>query len=428
LLYKSPKYFAGKIEMGVLNQSASAYGQVVGALSTIVDRFELISSYAANIERLSCFYQAMAEADAYKQQNWTKQERMQHLLRVAPMNAIDRLNNSNKTYSVDMLPDHGASELDIEMSVVGNSCDSIDSEQSSNSISCHPDGTITVQRCVDLNSALQIKNLTLRTPDMQLTLINNLNVTIANGQHLLIVGPSGIGKSTLLRAIAGLWSSGDGIIYRPRDSDIYFLPQRPYCTMGTLRDQLLYPWETTQTKTTDTLDERTMDWSFRSVENSDSPSTLLESNELYQSTTPVVVPLAVSDDKLIQILKRINLLEIATRAGRGNPKEGLYTSMDWSNVLSMGEQQRLAFGRLLVHTPKQLVILDEATSALDIENEARMYGLLHELMTTSLNNDRDSFGLTYVSVGHRPSLEAYHPFKLCIDKNGEDLAHILSPL
>ena len=118
-----------------------------------------------------------------------------------------------------------------------------------------------------------------------------------------------------------------------------------------------------------------MDWSFRSVEHSDSAATYW--NPISCSNHPHrLFRLAVSDDELLQILKRINLLDIATRAGHGNPKEGLYTSMDWSNVLSMGEQQRLAFGRLLVHAPKQLVILDEATSALDVDNEALMYGII----------------------------------------------------
>ena len=77
------------------------------SLSTIVNGFDTISPYAANIERLSRFYQAMAEADTYKQQNWTKQERMQHLLRVAPKNVVGSPKNIDETFSIDMFQDQG---------------------------------------------------------------------------------------------------------------------------------------------------------------------------------------------------------------------------------------------------------------------------------------------------------------------------------
>ena len=408
--------------MGVINQSTGAFSQVVGSLlSTIVNGFDTISPYAANIERLSRFYQAMANADTYKQQNWTEQERMQHMLRVAPTIVVgSSAKNHDKTSNTNMFQENADfdmdSTLDIEMSAVDKG-----SHNSTHNLSNKSGGIINVQQCADPKVALQIEHLTLTTPDMKRILIHDLDVTIEKGQHLLIVGPSGVGKSSLLRAIAGLWTAGDGTISRPNDTDIYFLPQRPYCTLGTLRDQLLYPSES------DIIDEKVLDWSFRSVKHSDSSPT---TERLLQSTQPHVPPLAVSDDELLQILKRINLLDIATRAGNGNSKVGLYTSMDWSNVLSMGEQQRLAFGRLLVHAPKQLVVLDEATSALDVENEALMYGILQDLSATNASNDVSSNRLTYISVGHRPSLEVFHLFKLKIDGNGgqHDSEHVISSL
>lgn len=189
------------------------------------------------------------------------------------------------------------------------------------------------------------------------------------------------GKSSLLRAIAGLWTAGSGTIARP--SSVYFLPQRPYCTVGTLRDQLLYP----------------------SVEN----------------VTDSSVD-RVSDKELVQILDQVDLLDMAKRAGDGDPYAGLQASLDWSNRLSLGEQQRLAFGRLLVNKPA-LVIADEATSALDIASEAKMYTILRNLsQRTVLNGSLGPTGLSYVSVGHRPSLAAFHDKKLRL--MGEDAYEI----
>ena len=107
---------------------------------------------------------------------------------------------------------------------------------------------------------------------------------------------------------------------------------------------------------------------------------------------------------LLEILQKVDLQDLAIRSGDGDPFRGLDTVLDWGNVLSLGEQQRLAFGRILVHQP-QLVILDEATSAMDVPAEAKLYGLLRES--------------TCVSVGHRPTLLRYHDTKLRLFKPGE---------
>lgn len=191
---------------------------------------------------------------------------------------------------------------------------------------------------------LAIEKLTLRTPNHERTLLMNLSLTISPGNGLLIVGPSGCGKSSLLRAIAGLWHSGSGRIIGPDSREMLFLPQRPYMVQGSLRNQLLYP----------------------NVEK------------------------GLSDAELLNVLKLVNLPDIATNF------DGLDAELDWGKVLSVGEQQRVAFARVLLIEPRY-AILDEATSALDIANEESLYQLLAATSTT------------LVSVGHRPSILKYHP-------------------
>lgn len=194
---------------------------------------------------------------------------------------------------------------------------------------------------------LAVEHLTLQTPNHQRTLVEDLSVELPTGQGLLVMGPSGCGKSSLLRAIAGLWNSGNGTIIRPEPDQILFLPQRPYMVLGTLRDQLLYP--------------------HTNVE--------------------------VEDQQLQQALEQVNLADLSERFG------GFDTEQDWADILSLGEQQRLTFARLLLNKPKY-AILDEATSALDIDNEERLYQHLQ------------ASGTTFLSVGHRSTLANYHQLVL----------------
>ncbi|MEH1785115.1 ABC transporter ATP-binding protein/permease [Nostoc sp.] len=208
-----------------------------------------------------------------------------------------------------------------------------------------PSKAIANAKTIDIviDSRLALENLAVQTPNYQKTLFSNLSVALQTGQGLLIMGDSGCGKSSLLRALAGLWNSGTGVIVRPELEEILFLPQRPYMILGTLREQLIYP----------------------------------------------NAKVDLSDEELHQVLHRVNLSDLAERFG------GFEVEQDWSDLLSLGEQQRLAFARLLVTKPKY-AILDEATSALDINNEQHLYSLLVET------------GITFISVGHRPSLKKYH--------------------
>ena len=199
----------------------------------------------------------------------------------------------------------------------------------------------------ETQDCLALKNLTVMTPNYRRTLAEDLTWEMPQGQGLLVKGPSGCGKSSLLRAIAGIWNSGTGQIIRPPSEEILFLPQRPYMVLGSLRDQLLYP----------------------------------------------NVDAEYEDDRLIEVLKAVNLPDLHERF------DGFDAEEDWSSVLSLGEQQRMTFARLLLNEPKY-AILDEATSALDLENEAELYQSLKDLDTT------------YVSVGHRETLSQYHQYEL----------------
>lgn len=193
------------------------------------------------------------------------------------------------------------------------------------------------------DSHISFQNVSLYTPDYEKILVKNLSFTVSVGKSLLITGKSGVGKTSVLRALAGLWKTGSGTISHPQRSQLLFLPQRPYMILGSLREQLLYP----------------------------------HTNN------------SISDQELWQILQQVNLTDLVERFN------SLDSIADWERVLSIGEQQRLAFARLLIQSPPY-AILDEATSALDETNQTRLY---QHLQTTQI---------TYISVGHRSSLRPFH--------------------
>ena len=211
---------------------------------------------------------------------------------------------------------------------------------------------------VDANGSVQpdailLSHVDLVPPRSGRTLIHDLSLSVDRQQRLLVVGPSGCGKTSFLRLVSGLWDPAAGTVQRPASGDLLFIPQKPYMLLGSLREQLCYPLE----------------------------------------------PERFGDDQLRHVLEQVRLPDLVQRY------PDLDIKQDWPRLLSLGEQQRLAFARLLLNAPR-FVVLDEATSALDVATERYLYGLLSE---------RD---MAYVSVGHRPTLTAFHDTVLALDGSG----------
>lgn len=198
---------------------------------------------------------------------------------------------------------------------------------------------------VEDDSRIAYEGLTLATPDDGRLLLADFSLEIPRGKRLLITGPDGSGRTSLMRATAALWKSGHGRIHRPSLERILFLPQQPYLTLGSLRDQLLY-------------------------------------------AMPSGVP--VSDESLLAVLQDVQLETVLERVGGLDVEQ-----RDWTSVLSLGEQQSLAFARLLLAVP-EFAFLDEALSALPLERMHNLYELLAQTATT------------YISVASGPELLDYH--------------------
>ena len=188
---------------------------------------------------------------------------------------------------------------------------------------------------------IAVRDLDLGLPDGSV-LLDHAALILRAGEPVLVSGPSGSGKSTLFRALAGIWPYGAGTVERPSAAGCLFLPQKPYLPIGRLRDVLSYP-------------------------------------------APIE---GVTDADIVDALNACELPQLADR---------LDESQHWAQLLSPGEQQRIAFARAMLVKPDWL-FLDEATSALDEATELRLYQMLPKRLPAT----------TVVSIGHRPSLRAFH--------------------
>ncbi|KAJ2726039.1 ATP-binding cassette long-chain fatty acid transporter pxa1 [Coemansia sp. Benny D115] len=183
-------------------------------------------------------------------------------------------------------------------------------------------------------------------------LVRPLTWEVRRGEHWMISGPNGVGKTSVLRVLSGLWPVFAGVVERPEPSEIIYIPQRPYLSLGSLRDQIIYP-----------------------------------------HTYAQMQALGRTDEELMEVLHAVHLAYLPEREG------GFAARKEWKDVLSGGEKQRINLARVFYHLPR-FAVLDECTSAVSADVEGLMYEHAKRL------------GITLITISHRPTLYKYHTFLL----------------
>lgn len=286
------RVLAGELEIGRAVQAGGAFTAILAAMTIVIERFQDLSKFAAGVDRLDAFGRLIG-------------------VQTAGGRAEDGT-DADAAARPGGAPEQTAAPAAAGIQLAHDAC-------------------------------LRLERLTVETPAGERVLVRELSVEVSRGRGLMIVGASGVGKTSLLRAIAGLWRAGGGTVARPGAEHLMFLTQQPYMVPGSLRRQLLYPDASRE----------------------------------------------VPDAELHELLARAGLEGVLARFGC------LDAHAEWAKVLSIGEQQRLAFTRVLLAEPR-FVMLDEATGALDAASERALY---LELART---------GTTPVSVTHRAALAEFH--------------------
>ncbi|KAG1933861.1 Peroxisomal Membrane Protein related [Pimephales promelas] len=207
------------------------------------------------------------------------------------------------------------------------------------------------------DNIIKFEHIPLATPNGDI-LIRDLSFEVSSGTNVLVCGPNGCGKSSLFRVLGELWPLYGGQLTKPERGKLFYVPQRPYMTLGSLRDQVIYP---------DTHEDQKKK--------------------------------GTSDRVLKEYLDNVQLGHILDREGSWE------TVQDWMDVLSGGEKQRMAMARLFYHKP-QFAILDECTSAVSVDVEDFIYSHCRKV------------GITLFTVSHRKSLWKHHEYYLQMDGRG----------
>jgi len=212
-------------------------------------------------------------------------------------------------------------------------------------------------KIIEVDRLIKFEDVPIVTPNGD-RLVRALNIEVKSGMNVLVSGPNGCGKSSLFRILGGLWPLFGGTLTKPSRGKLFYIPQRPYMTLGTLRDQIIYP-----------------------------------------HTKEDFITRNISDNDLLEILQQVQLEYLVERDG------GWDSIQDWMDVLSGGEKQRIAMARVFYHQP-QFAILDECTSAVSIDVEGFMYTHCKKL------------GISLFTVSHRKTLWKYHEYILQFDGRG----------